>query len=315
MKRYMGLVVKIVFTILVLYVLARHINFVEVYRIGRAGDPYLFSAALLLVLVQSYVAMLRWHLVLHTLGTPQPLGLSLRIFWGAMFFGSFLPAGLASDGVRIWITRQGGVELSHSINSVLLDRIAGLVGIIAVAVGALPFATSLYPSQSLLYGIPILAVVTIASLVGLSRFNRLSPHWRIFGPFIKIAEHLRVVVRARRALATVLMAALFCAVSQSLIVYLIGRGLNIQISLIDYLALVPLIVLLTTLPVSLGGWGIREGAMVALFGVAGLPAADALALSVLYGLSGVICSLPGGIVWLMWRSDSTGHLRVLAKSE
>jgi uncharacterized membrane protein YbhN (UPF0104 family) len=63
--------------------------------------------------------------------------------------------------------------------------------------------------------------------------------------------------------------------------------------------LVPPAVLVATLPISIAGWGAREVAMVKLFGLIGVPASQAVALSVLFGLSTVLIALPGGLFWLL----------------
>ena len=70
-----------------------------------------------------------------------------------------------------------------------------------------------------------------------------------------------------------------------------------------YLIVVPLANLVQVLPISVGGWGLRESFYVLALAKLGVPGSDALALSVLYGLLTMICSLPGGIVWLMYRHD------------
>ena len=63
----------------------------------------------------------------------------------------------------------------------------------------------------------------------------------------------------------------------------------------------PLVVLIMTIPISIGGWGVRETAMVALFGLIGVSNEGALVLSVLIGLVGMVSALPGGLIWLLSR--------------
>ena len=67
------------------------------------------------------------------------------------------------------------------------------------------------------------------------------------------------------------------------------------------LALVPLVMLMTVLPVSLGGWGVREVAMVTVLTPLGVPAAAAVTMSVCLGLGQFLIGLPGGLLWLRGR--------------
>ncbi|MBE9556580.1 MAG: flippase-like domain-containing protein, partial [Proteobacteria bacterium] len=77
----------------------------------------------------------------------------------------------------------------------------------------------------------------------------------------------------------------------------IGLGLNV--GLFESLVLVPAVILLSTVPVSIGGWGLREGLMVVALGLAGVPADAALSVSILFGLAMIVAGLPGGVLWLM----------------
>jgi uncharacterized membrane protein YbhN (UPF0104 family) len=81
--------------------------------------------------------------------------------------------------------------------------------------------------------------------------------------------------------------------------FLLGRALGLPTTFSDFLAFMPAVILATTLPVSFGGWGVREGLLVVLLGRVGVPAADALALSLLFGAGNALCGLPGLAAWLL----------------
>jgi uncharacterized membrane protein YbhN (UPF0104 family) len=86
--------------------------------------------------------------------------------------------------------------------------------------------------------------------------------------------------------------------NMGIVMWMIGLGLNLGVPLADCMVLTPLIVLAAMLPISLGGWGVREGVAILLFGLAGLSQSDALALSVVFGLCTAIITLPGSVLWL-----------------
>ena len=83
----------------------------------------------------------------------------------------------------------------------------------------------------------------------------------------------------------------------------LGHGAGLHYPLQVYLALVPPAVLLTILPVSLAGWGLREGAMVGLFLLVGADKSMVLTFSIVYGLVNLIASLPGLAVYLGQRQE------------
>jgi uncharacterized membrane protein YbhN (UPF0104 family) len=124
----------------------------------------------------------------------------------------------------------------------------------------------------------------------------------------------RLAVDSRRVLfapATAIPLLLLSILSHALTavaVYTFARGLQLDLSVWDCLALFPAVILVTIIPISFAGWGLREGAMVAFFGFAGVDPDTALALSLAFGVTLLAAALPGGAFWLTWngaRSEQT----------
>jgi hypothetical protein len=80
--------------------------------------------------------------------------------------------------------------------------------------------------------------------------------------------------------------------------FVIGTTVGMNFPLQVYLVLVPPVILLTILPISLAGWGVREGAMVGFFLLIGADETMVLTFSILYGLVALVASLPGLVVYL-----------------
>ena len=90
-------------------------------------------------------------------------------------------------------------------------------------------------------------------------------------------------------------------------IYAFAEGLQLGLPFATCVALFSAVILVTAIPISFAGWGLREGAMVALFAFAGLDAGTALALSLAFGAAYLVASLPGCALWLAWRhAPSTG---------
>ncbi len=73
-------------------------------------------------------------------------------------------------------------------------------------------------------------------------------------------------------------------------------------TVLQSIALIPLVQLATTMPISIGGWGVREAGMVGLLAMIGVPKAAALLLSIQLGLVVTLVSLPGGILYACRRA-------------
>jgi uncharacterized membrane protein YbhN (UPF0104 family) len=81
--------------------------------------------------------------------------------------------------------------------------------------------------------------------------------------------------------------------------WLFAEALAMPLSLADCLILMPAVLLVSAMPVSFAGWGVREGAIVLLFGAATGDPASALVVSVLIGVASIVTSLPGLLIWLV----------------
>ena len=83
---------------------------------------------------------------------------------------------------------------------------------------------------------------------------------------------------------------------------MLGVSIELEITWVDCMVLMPPVLLLMTIPISIAGWGVREQAMVSAFALIGISGEGALALSIMFGLVSLFMGLPGGIVWLL-RTD------------
>jgi hypothetical protein len=116
-----------------------------------------------------------------------------------------------------------------------------------------------------------------------------------------LSTDLRGVMTGRTIALPIIAASIVIQIMVAAMVYGLGVSLGMPIRLLDCIALMPIIILITMVPISIAGWGVREGAMVAAFGYVGLSPVSALSLSLLFGFINLAISLPGGIIWLLQR--------------
>jgi uncharacterized protein (TIRG00374 family) len=267
--------------------------------------------ALLVVALLFLVAALRWHIYARALNISLGIGVAFRLYLIGLFFGQILPAGVGGDAVRVWLLTRRGVAVGPGVSSVVLERLTGLLGILILIAVLLPLTfTYVDESWERLAIILLLAIAAagITAVVGLSFVPRLITKWRHVAVISKLAD---VASEARRAglmpkpALSVLALSLFMHLLAVLAVYILAQGLSMEITPLACLALVPVVLLLSTLPISVAGWGVRENVMVAALAFAGAESSEALALSILFGLALLALSLVGAVIWLVpGRADS-----------
>lgn len=301
MKRWILVSLKAVVSVSLLGYLFSKVDIREVQdSLGRASYAYLFFAAVVLLL-QAVAGAVRWSMVIKIISSPVRLRVALQVLFIGLFFNQTLPSSIGGDAMRVWRIRHHGFPLRTAINSVLLDRL------IALAALAL-FMLITYPVLHRLVGNPILrlavVVVALALIMGFAvlyyfrKIPRRFRGWRITEEIRHIsAEAHKVTRNPRRAIAIVTLSIAIHAMT-GLAIYEVARGLGLSIGLLECVVLTPPISLITVLPISMAGWGVREAGMVTALAFAGVAAHDALIVSILLGLLLVLISIPGGIYWL-----------------
>ena len=269
--------------------------------------------ALGLLIVQPAVLALRWWLVMIAIEAPIRFGSILPLTFMGVFFNQVLPTSFGGDAVRIWQARRLGIDLDAAVVGVLLERISGVFGLVLLtALGVWYLGAAIDDSAvrlGLLAALP-LAVLGIAVLASL---DRLPDNWRhlpVLKDLVRLARDSRRTFLAPRTALPLLLLSVLSHVLAAGTIYGFAQGLQLGLPLSTCVALFSAVILVTTIPISFAGWGLREGAMVTLFAFAGVGADTALALSLAFGVVFLAASLPGCILWLTWRrAPSSGKPR------
>lgn len=293
-------VAKFAVSAALVWFVCRNLSFDGLARrfIGEAPEWVLLAAAT--VLVQLVVAALRWQQILRALGLDMPERTVLSITYIGSFFNCWLPGNGSGDFARALLAPSGDRGRSTIVHSVLFDRMATLAG---VGLTILPvMAANIGP---LARGFPIVLSFTIVWLpfLALLCLEPIAPaivRWQL--PFACFAADLaqswgKLRQRWRRfAMSLALGAASELVLTVT--AYSLARAQHLDVSFVDFMALMPPVVLLGALPISIGGWGVRENIMVLALASIGIAAGPALLVGVQIGLLSVLMSLPGGAILL-----------------
>jgi uncharacterized protein (TIRG00374 family) len=270
------------------------------------------AVAVLLVLVDRALMAYRWVVLLCTVDRAlrPSLGALLRIFFVSTFVGTFLPASVGSDAVRAFSLAKLNVRGGDAVASVFMDRILGVASLLLMAlIGLLLYRESgaNRPILAALAAAGGLCMVTML-LIFSRRSARVAAGCIERLPFAtardaghRVLESIRKYAAYPRQLVNVLICSMAVQGLRIVQAYFLGRGLGIDAPLAIYFALIPLILLVMLLPVTFNGIGTSQAAFVWFFAQAGVDAATAFALSVLFVALGIIGNLPGGVLYAFGR--------------
>jgi uncharacterized membrane protein YbhN (UPF0104 family) len=268
--------------------------------LGRASLAVVIAAVLVL-LVLAVVQTARWIIVARSLDLVFPWMSAFVIVLIGTFFNQVLPSSVGGDAARVWRLRSAGVPVAKSVNTVVIDRLVALLGVVVISGVATPllFQWIEQPGKRIvlvLAELGILAALAVALNLDRIRLPRRLSLGR--GTRAAFSGDARRLFSSPRALAPALGLSLVIHCGVSFVVWMLARSVGADIALYECVVLVPAVMLLAMLPVSVAGWGVREGAMVVAMGLLGVSRTDALATSVLFGLATAGSGLPGLVLWL-----------------
>ena len=305
----------------------KDIGWAPVLATLSAIDLALWGLGASLLLGSVCLTLLRWHLLMVMLGLPSTPALALRVGFIGMFFNTAMPGSTGGDVIKaVAVSRSFQERRATAVLSVVLDRAIGLVGLALLAAAVIP----LHPAGSaslaaVTYGFLGAVVVGLAAM----RWVRSAandrpltaepiPGWRgrLVGALAEVRRALDAcLLHPRTGLAAVgisvlghllvvLAVATFGeALAKPAGVLSAGSGvagpgavtLN-HLTMGMYISLVPIIMLVSALPLAPGGWGVGEAAFVHAFALVALGPRWAVSMSLAYRLTGTLIALCGGLV-------------------
>ena len=254
----------------------------------------------------------RWWLLLRAQGLTLSLHWAHVVTWIGNFYNAFLLGGLGGDAARaFYVCRDAPAHPAAGLAATFLDRVLGLVVLLSLAALTLLLKLETVARHAeLRLLLALCAALSLASLIAFVVLGRRPPAWlaRSLGE-THAATLADILERARSAPAT-LLAALASSYLIWLLdfvsVWLLARSVGLPLPFIEVSLAMSVAYAATVLPVSVGGHGVREGALLAMLALLGLLPTDAarqhaLLLAVLVWAISVLWSLVGGAVLLLAR--------------
>jgi glycosyltransferase 2 family protein len=303
MRRILLSTIKIVISAALLYLALRKVNLSELAsRINIASLGWI-GMAIAVTFLQIFVGVLRWREIGAECGAPLATTQAMRFNLIGTFFNQTLPSSIGGDAVRLWLVARGGAGWRAATYSIFVDRAIGLIALAIIIVASLPWSYSLISDP---HGRSALLFVDFAALAGGVGFLVLG---RLRWPWLKRwwgTHHLHAcsvianrVIFSRERGPTIAVLSVLVHVLAVVIAWCVVQSIAAPVLFGQIFQLVPPVMLITMLPISIAGWGVREATMGLAFGYAGLMTNEGVNVSLLYGAVSFIVGAFGGLVWIL----------------
>lgn len=292
-------------------------------QVIREGSPFYFIAAFIAIQITVFSSVWKWKSLVHSTvkdGSKQEPSFSKlgRLYYIGLFFNNFLPSSVGGDFVRILYLGKV-IGMPKATASVAFERLTSGVAMIVIVLVAALFMESVRP---------FLVTIYIAAAVFIGLFLLLG-FWIKKGKLAKqqssdqhVGKLIRMVNKGRNAVANIgksvsdygneswkwwlwiAILSTFFQVGMAWINDLLFSGLGIDVPWYELLVFITLISVITMLPISINGIGVREASYLLFFKELGVPDEIAVSVSLLFFVLVAISSLVGGVFWLVERRST-----------
>lgn len=305
-NRIFLLAFKLAISSTLLYIVLSRAGLKEVFFVLKGMSLPAFIAATFLYISAQLISTLRWRLLL-----PGVLGIRrlFSLYMIGSFFNTFLPGVIGGDAVKAFYLYQITGRNSLTLASIFMDRYLGFVVLIAIGTTAFLFGYKYLQASDIEWLLPLVVLsFIIASLLilGLRLGKRIKILSEFYDYFHAYRSQKGIILKALLLSVLVQLSGIFA-------VYILALGIGEQIPFLACLIYLPLIILFTTIPISISGLGVREGAFVLFLGIIGVKPEVATSISLAWFFSITTGSLLGLVEYLRYKKvtvASNGKLSI-----
>ncbi len=293
---------RIVVTVGLLALVGSQLDWADIEQRLRHGNPASLLIAVGLIGIALVVGAYRWRALLIAAGVKMETGELARVYAVSTFSGTFLPTAVGGDVTRTLLVNGRGPLLGSVAMTVLVDRFGGMIGLMGLAWIGVALQPATIPQGTIVFLAWVSGGLILATTVIAMATMRSSPLARKLVPArlerlaLNSRSLLRTYARTPRLLVlVVVLSIVFQALVAAQVVFL-GRAIGVHLSLATAAVTVTLVTVVTLIPISIGGFGVREATYVVLLGAVSVSASDATLISLMTAFTLFIASLPGALM-------------------
>ena len=278
----------------------------ELQKIIRGANLLLFLVTFFSFLFIQLIFAYRWQLLLKVFQLTIPIIHLFKTYLIGLFFTNFLPTAIGGDVVRGFYLYRFTKKGKEVAISVIVERFTGFTALIIISLSALSFIYSSLPDSRITWIILGTALIYFFSVIIF--FNKkvfIFFEWLLlklkmdrFGQMtLEIYDAISLYKTSKKVLFHAVLISLLVQVITIVLYYILSLSLHLSIPLFYFFLFLPIINIVSMVPITPGGLGLREGITVALFKTIGVSQAHALGLSLAWFLVILLTSLLGGALF------------------
>lgn len=303
MRGYLIFIARVAVSVGLLYLGLCGINFVVIQSRLSQINPFWIALAIAVTIFQIFISAPRWREISDLCDAPLGNLKAFRYTMIGSFFNQSLPSSIGGDVVRLWLVNRTGAGWRAATYSILIDRAVGLIALALIIVASLPWSYSMIGDAKGRLALVFVDFAALAGGLGFLLLGHLQWAWlkswwstRHVHACSVIANE---VIFSKRSGPKIAVLSLTIHALVVVIAWCCVRAIDAPGNFGQLFMLIPPIMLVTMMPISIAGWGVREAMMMVAFDYAGLAQTDGIVVSILFGAVYFIVGALGGLVWII----------------
>lgn len=274
---------------------------------GQMANHFKASAwfyATLLIMAQCVLLSLRWQYLLNTGKTHLTFLQSLQVNLTSQLANLIFITSIGGMVARIALSVQSGATLFKSIIATAFDRVMTLSALLLLSAMFMPGLGEYVDSKTFTTLATYISTFIITMFLFAPLFInfvllRLPQMAKLKGRMRYGFRYLKVTINKPLLCGKIVLTSLAAQACFFLSVIVLAQASGADLTMLQMMTVLPMVVLVSSLPISIGGWGIREGAFVYGFGLLGVPMEISFLISIQVGLIGMLTTVLLGMPSLM----------------
>ena len=263
------------------------------------------TAGILVISVQALIIAMRLRYCVRLLGQ----NIRMREAWIACQYGGFFGhtpiSFLGGDAMRVWHMVRIGLPLAESAKAVLVDRALGFLGMMTLVLLSMPALHGAIADPRMWGGYIALLSMGIGGSIVFFLLGKLGPvasdRPKTLRRIVEFASVSKYLTAHPEKAAKAFVLGLAVTSLNVIAIWAISLGYANSIGFLTTFAAVPVVFLIAMIPISVAGWGLREGAFVVALGLFGVPSALSLTVSVTFGIALLLAYSPAALLIVLAR--------------
>lgn len=321
LKKILVPLLKIIFSVILIAYLFLKLGTQEIISQFISANIWWILLAVITFTFSNVLGAIQWYFLMKVTGIHLPLFRVIAYYYSGLFFNNFLIGYVGGDAIRIYDISKASGDSAHAISTVFFDRLIGFAMLTTLALFSILAWRNIIQSNTIILVVLFIFLCWVLSFIVIfnARIAR-KAGWifriifpaKIYAKIRNVYSSINSFKDAKKTLVSVILISLFVQALRIIVHYFCALSVGLNLHIKYFVIFIPIIALLSSLPISIGGIGIRESSAVALFSqLKTLQPGSVVAFEFLAYLVGLIATIPGGLFFILRKEKNSPKGREL----